>query len=121
MEEVKLSAIQLAEIDRHLDIALSAKTVTPHERFQLRHLLAYYAKKKHPFTACVRDNIKRWGQPLTNKRCAVLKDLIVGNTHWRKGRQTGFSEEVYEVDESTIDLLLEALQDEEFKKFCLSL
>lgn len=35
--------------------------VTPAERKQLSGLLRYYRKKAHPFSACVRDNRKRFG------------------------------------------------------------
>jgi hypothetical protein len=54
---------------------------------KLHPLLKHYAKMKHPFTACVRDNRKRFG-PKTEAYCAVLKDLIVGSTNWRgKGKK----------------------------------
>lgn len=54
---------------------------------KLRPLLKHYAKMKHPFTACVRDNRKRFGTK-TEAYCAVLKDLIVGSTDWRgKGKK----------------------------------
>lgn len=72
------------EIEDYLSVALSAKTVTPDERKHLAPLLKFYAKKPHPFTACVKDNRKRFG-PKTEAYCAVLKDLIVGNTKWRHG------------------------------------
>lgn len=61
--------------------------VSPADMKKLRPLLRHYAKKKRPFTACVKDNRKRFG-PLTEKYCAVIKDLIVGNTNWRgKGKK----------------------------------
>lgn len=54
---------------------------------KLHPLLSHYAKMKHPFTACVRDNRKRFGGK-TEAYCAVLKDLIVGSTNWRgKGKK----------------------------------
>jgi len=54
---------------------------------KLHPLLKHYAKMRHPFTACVRDNRKRFG-PKTEAYCAVLKDLIVGSTNWRgKGKK----------------------------------
>ncbi len=107
--------LQLAQLDRQLDLVLSAETVTPREREKLKGLLAYYAKKKHPFTACVRDNTKRWGLELAKKRCAVLKDLIVGNKNWRKGRQAA------NMSEGTTEALLEEiLQDDSFREYLLS-
>ncbi len=64
-------------------LLLSAKTVTPAARKKLKGLLKYYAKKPHPFRACVRDNMKRFGPGKTEAYCAVLKDLIRGTTKWR--------------------------------------
>lgn len=56
--------------------------VSPQHREKMKGLLAHYAKKAHPFAACVRDNRKRFG-PRTEAVCAVVKDLIRGTTHWR--------------------------------------
>ncbi len=79
-------------IDRRLEILFSkgehpgvsqASTVGPDKRHKLRGLLRYYAKKDHPFTACVNDNMKRFGPNRTEKVCATLKDIIRGTTHWR--------------------------------------
>ena len=80
------------ELDEYLDVigfAISKGTanVSASDKKKLRGLLKHYAKKKHPFTACVRDNRKRFGAA-TEEYCAVLKDLIVGNTKWRgKGKK----------------------------------
>lgn len=75
-------------IDQRLDaLILDADRVmaNPATMKKLAPLIKYYAKKKHPFKACVRDNRKRFG-PLTEKYCAVIVDIIHGgNTHWRKG------------------------------------
>ena len=60
-----------------------ADTVGPGARHKLRGLLRYYAKKDHPFTACVADNMKRFGPNRTERVCATLKDIIRGTTHWR--------------------------------------
>jgi hypothetical protein len=80
------------EITEYLSFAMAVSggfskgtaNVSPNDVKKLHGLMAYYAKKAHPFTECVRDNRKRFG-PLTEKYCAVLKDLIEGNTKWRKG------------------------------------
>ena len=80
------------EIDDYLAVAYFAiskgtANVSPADKKKLRPLLRHYAKMKHPFTACVRDNRKRFGAH-TEEYCAVLKDLIVGNTKWRgKGKK----------------------------------
>jgi len=73
------------ELDRKIGLMLSSKDVTPKERYQLRNLLKYYAKKPKPFTACVRDNTKRFGPDGAKRVCATLKDIIRGTTKWRKG------------------------------------
>ena len=60
-----------------------ASTVGPDARHKLRFLLRYYAKKPHPFRACVADNMKRFGPNRTERVCATMKDIIRGTTHWR--------------------------------------
>lgn len=80
------------EMEEYLDtisLAMSKGTanVSSMDKKKLRPLLRHYAKMKHPFTTCVRDNRKRFGAH-TEEYCAVLKDLIVGNTKWRgKGKK----------------------------------
>lgn len=80
------------EMDDYLEVvyfAVSKGTanVSPADKKKLRPLMRHYAKMKHPFAACVRDNRKRFGTH-TEEYCAVLKDLIVGNTKWRgKGKK----------------------------------
>jgi len=60
--------------------------VTPQDLKHLRPLLEYYRKKAHPFGACKRDQMKHGlSEDHANRRCAVIKDLIEGNTHWRHG------------------------------------
>lgn len=86
------------DIDDYLEVALAAGTKTGFSKGtadvsaadlkKLRPLIKFYAKKPHPFRACVKDNRKRFG-PLTEKYCAIIKDLIEGNTKWRnqKGKK----------------------------------
>lgn len=83
-------------LDQHIDnvldfIGLSeenclklsqADTVGPGARHKLRGILRHYAKEKHPFRACVKDNRKRFGARV-NAVCAVVKDIIRGTTKWR--------------------------------------
>jgi hypothetical protein len=100
MTDAQLAAAQRARderlldeaIDRRLELLFSkaehpgvsqANTVGPRARHKLRFLLRYYAKKDHPFTACVHDNMKRFGPNRTERVCATLKDVIRGTTHWR--------------------------------------
>jgi hypothetical protein len=52
--------------------------------------LKHYAKQAHPFTACVRDQVKHGlSKDHANRRCAVLKDIIKGTTKWREGGKKG--------------------------------
>lgn len=60
----------------------NADRVTPEAKRKLSGILKHYAKMQHPFTACVRDNRKRFG-PRAEAVCAVLKDIIRGTTKWR--------------------------------------
>lgn len=64
------------------ELLAGSKDVTPRQRHQLAGLLRYYAKKAHPFRACVRDNRKRFGSR-AEAVCATLKDIIRGTTRWR--------------------------------------
>lgn len=82
--ESRIDAALDEVIDRSLGVVFSeADTVGPRQRHQLRGLLRHYAKMKHPFDACVRDNTKRFGPGRVEKVCAVLKDIIRGTTKWR--------------------------------------
>ena len=93
-----------------------AKTVTPRERKKLKGLLEYYAKKPHPFRACVRDNRKRFGTR-TEAYCATLKDIIRGTTKWRghkdkdKGAKGIKNLAEYQIDDE-LALLLERITEE---------
>lgn len=101
----------LSEIDTTLDmLQLSAKTVGPEARYKLRNLLKYYAKKPRPFTACYRDNLKRFGPQRTAEVCATLKDIMEGTTKWRHGHQTAnvsLSENPPEFDEEMFAIIAE--------------
>lgn len=80
MQELNLTE---EDLNNYLSVALSnADRVGPEARHKLHGLLRYYAKKAHPFTACVHDNRKRFG-PRAEAVCAVLKDIIRGTTKWR--------------------------------------
>lgn len=103
------------ELDEYIDVALSnADRVSPGARKKLKGILDKYRKMKHPFTACVRDNRKRFGKD-AEKVCAVLKDLIKGTTKWR-GKANMSEEEladfVLDIDESTAAYLSESLTED---------
>ncbi len=118
------------QLDEYIDLALSnATAVGPKARKQLHGLLRYYAKKKHPFTACVRDNTKRFGKERAERVCAVLKDIIRGTTKWRgknnpkdKGvTKAAMAEEfALDLDETTQLYLDEELQDMVIPEVALS-
>lgn len=61
------------------------KQIGPHAAKKLGPLVRHYMSKPHPFTACVRDNTKRFGPERAKKVCAVLKDFGSKTTKWRKG------------------------------------
>jgi len=116
-QQTREDALLDDHIGEQLDILLSAKTVSPHAREKLKYLLAYYAKKKRPFRACVKDNMKRFGPGRTEAICATLKDLMLGTTKWRRGRQSGvaasdsFSDN-YVINDEVADLLLSISDDD---------
>jgi hypothetical protein len=62
--------------------------VSPADRKKLEPLIRHYRSMAHPFTACVRDQIKHGlSKDHAERRCAVLKDLMEGSTSWRgKGK-----------------------------------
>lgn len=103
------------EFDVLLDQLLDAGSVGPAARGQLRNLLKHYAGKPHPFTACVRDNTKRFGPEGAERVCATLKDIIRGTTRWRKGGRR--------LDDDTADELRElvdALSEQDLTKLALT-
>jgi hypothetical protein len=78
------------------------KQVTPENRKRINPIVRHYMKMAHPFTACVRDNTKRFGPERAKRICAVVKDMGAGTTKWRKGNAS-----LKEVDD-LVDRLLEA-------------
>lgn len=117
-QQAREDALLLSYIDNQLDVVLSAKTVSPQARYKLRNLMAYYAKKPHPFRACVRDNMKRFGPGRTEAVCATLKDMIRGTTKWRGKKGLAGSDNYsdnYLINDEVADLLL-SISDEDIEK-----
>jgi hypothetical protein len=111
MTELELtSPVDLSdeEFDTYVSICLSAKDVSPADKKKLSGLLKHYAKMKHPFTACVRDNTKRFGRERAERICAVLKDIIRGTTKWRS------TERKKHLSESTLNELFQVDIDDAF-------
>lgn len=64
------------------------KLVSPASRAKLSGILSWARKQLHPFTACMRSKelAARVPDPMKRKRiCAVMKDMALGTTKWRKG------------------------------------
>lgn len=60
--------------------------IPPANVAKLKGIIEHYKGMAHPFTACVRDQIKHGlSEDHANRRCAVVKDLAMGTTKWRKG------------------------------------
>ena len=87
------------ELDRRVDLLIVNLAENPSDRYHavtadprkmgyLRFLLKHYAKDPHPWAACYRDNLKRFG-PRTKGLCGVLKDTIRQNASWRHGAPKG--------------------------------
>jgi hypothetical protein len=107
------------EWDSYMAVCLSAKDVTPADKKKLSGILKHYAKMQHPFTACVRDNTKRFGRERAERVCAVLKDIIRGTTMWRSTeRKKNLSESTLnelfqvEIDDALVHYLCELEVDE---------
>lgn len=61
---------------------------------KLKGIVQHYKAMAHPFTSCVRDQIKHGlSEDHANRRCAVVKDLGQQSTKWRKGGKGKVSEE----------------------------
>lgn len=84
---MKTRAQVLAEhADRALDKLIAdrmasaklAAPIPPTARVKLKSILKKYARDPHPFTACVRDNMSKYGPGRTEAVCATLKGVIKG-------------------------------------------
>lgn len=88
LEEARAQRID-AQLDAHLNELLGkadlAAPISAHAKIKLRDILKKYAKEKHPFRACVKDNMKRFGPGRVEAVCATLKDTIKGRKDWRHG------------------------------------
>jgi len=99
------------EIDKRLDLLFSAKDVGPDARAHLRGILKHYAKDPHPFRACVKDNMKRFGPGRTERVCATLKDIIRGTTKWRNHHDGVAASEIpEEVEQLLLSIPEDALE-----------
>jgi hypothetical protein len=84
------------------------KQVTPEHRKKIGPIVRHYMKDPHPFTACVRDNTKRFGPERAKRVCAVVKDMGERSTKWRKGRAREAAEDLEGLFDSVWAPVLEA-------------
>jgi hypothetical protein len=96
-----------------------AAPISAHARVKLRGILKKYAKSPHPFRACVKDNMKRFGPGRTEAVCATLKDTIKGNKNWRKGGGHAMASEDEAVIDADVLLALDAISEIDLQKIFL--
>lgn len=111
------------EIDKMISDRLAkanlAAPIAPGAKVKLRGILKKYAKEAHPFRACVRDNMKRFGPGRTEAICATLKDTIKGRKDWRKSAMT--SEEEALVIDGDVLLALDAISEVDLQEIFLEI
>lgn len=97
-EEMDQQAIAAAHKGITIDgdkatVARNYQLVSPAHKARLHGLIEHYRKNPHPFTACVTDNRKRFGER-AERVCAVLKDIMENTTYWRghEGKDAHFEE-----------------------------
>jgi len=115
--------------DREIDKMISdriaeaklAAPIPPTAKVKLRGILKKYAKSPHPFRACVRDNMKRFGPGRTEAICATLKDTIKGNKDWRKGGGAMTAEDDGLVIDADVLLALDAISEIDLQEIFLEI
>lgn len=124
-QQARMDVLYDEELDRHLDVLLSeADAVGPAARNKLKGILRHYAKDPHPFRACVKDNMKRFGPGRTERVCATLKDIIRGTTRWRGHPSadhgaSGIAGALAEPLDEDVEALLLSIPDEKLEAFFL--
>ena len=86
--------VQEANVDEAAEVGKPGtnwKQVTPGNRAKINPIVRHYMKMPHPFTACVRDNRKRFGDR-AEAICAVVKDMGMGTTQVAQGLQEGLGD-----------------------------
>jgi hypothetical protein len=77
------------------------KQVTPENRKKVDPLVKHWMKHAHPFTACYNELAPEKGAEAAKRICAVVKDMGMRTTKWRKG-----GSKVKEVEERELTRLL---------------
>jgi hypothetical protein len=86
------------------------KQVSPENRKKVSPLVKHWMKQAHPFTACFNELKGEKGEAAAKRICAVVKDMGMRSTKWRKG---GGGKKVSEaVDDVDFDALVEDHFDE---------
>lgn len=117
-EEARFDAIVDAYIDQRLSQVKLAAPISPQAKFKLRFILRKYAKSPHPFRACVKDNMKRFGPGRTEAVCATLKDTIKGRKDWRGKGKLSENEQSAVIDADVL-LALDAISTVDLKQIFL--
>jgi hypothetical protein len=78
--------------------------VTPEHERKIRPIVRYYMKDPKPFTSCVRDNTKRFGEERAKRVCAVVKDMGKHSTKWRNAEEP----ERHRIENGVLGALVEA-------------
>jgi hypothetical protein len=109
VDELRLEAA--ADFD--LKAVKGASDVGPRAREKLRALIRYYMSKTHPWAECVRDNSRRFGPEGAKRVCAVLKDIGVGSTRWRKADtpKRDLEQELYDAADGNLAALMSMWRD----------
>jgi hypothetical protein len=115
-DERKLDAEIDALIEARLKKANLAAPISSRAKVKLRGILKKYAKSPHPFRACVKDNMSRFGPGRTEAVCATLKDTIRGTKKWR-GKSVKADEDV-KIDADVL-LALDAISEVDLQEILL--
>ena len=119
-----MSAASEALVDKKINAWIDeqlvglAAPISPKAKAKLSGILKKYAKEPHPFRACVKDNMKRFGPGRTEAVCATLKDTIKGRKDWRNGGDVKASEDDLKID-SDILLALDHMSEIDLQEIFL--
>jgi HK97 family phage prohead protease len=99
------SKVETEQVDEPVAV-LEEKAIGGGTRGAIGNLVRYYASKPHPFTECVRDNTKRFGEERAKRICATLKRM-----GGRKADEpdTDWEQELYDAADGDVEGLLEML------------
>lgn len=79
-----LASLEEAEVGKP---GTNWKQVSPENRKKVDPLVKHWMGHAHPFTACVNELAPEKGMEAAKRICAVVKDMGMKSTKWRKGGQ----------------------------------